>query len=226
MGMESKQKQLISKVMEEIRTSLSRESIKKNKLPVTETKKDPTPTIQSVLERWSSRNKNTTPDDDASHVSLTDLDRSNTILITGGIKTSDNKTISSFDTVYPIIDDFLYPKPQGTGTYLVSIECSKFIHNITGNLTVYLGTFTNKAKLCKKVWNHGDLRSHNSIDFSYYKDVFDPSTGRIPGIAVAAALWLSKTNPEKNVVIYGFNLADFSAWDQTLIKQHHLRLCM
>ena len=219
MEYEEKKQQLIQQVLNEVRQEISKKPRttrpkSNNNLKASK--------IQHVLERWNSRSslhvKNT-------ENKLIDLSRETSVIISGQVKSSDHKLLGTFDNVYSIPGDYLYTKPQGKGVNVVSVFDSKYCQGTTGDLVVYFDVLTNKQKLITKTWNHGDIRSFKSIDVSYYQQWFDPSTGRIPGTAVVAALWAKKLHPGKQVYLYGFELGDLRAWDQIIVQEQGITIC-
>jgi len=183
--------------------------------------------IEKVLERWQSRNgqKTSLENLDSLYKSIDELKPSD-ILVCGQVPSKLESKIQKFDNVYVILGDYNTVKPRGKGNNVVDIVNSRYMkHTKGGDVVIYYGSYTDKNKLRSKIWSHGDIRSYKSIDTSYYEKYFDPGSGRVPSVIVATCLMIKKrynTSP----FIHGFELADLSAWDQQIIKQTGIQLCM
>jgi hypothetical protein len=183
--------------------------------------------IEKVIERWQSRKGQDTSLEnlDSLYKSIDELKPSD-ILVCGQVPSKLESKIQKFDNVYVILGDYNTVKPRGKGNNVVDIVNSRYIkYTKGGDIVIYYGSYTNKTKLRSKIWTHGDIRSYKSIDTLYYEKYFDPGSGRIPSAVVATCLMIIKQYKTKPF-LSGIELADMSAWDQQIIKQHSIQLCM
>lgn len=183
--------------------------------------------IEKVIERWESRNKESlvSKESDSLYVSIDGLKPSD-ILVCGKVSPDDESILEKFNNIYVIPGDYNIIKPRGIGTNIIDITNSKYIKYIKGgDVIIYYGIYTDKNKLRSKIWTHGDIRSFNSVDVTYYEKYYKPTSGRVPSAVISTCLMV-KNRYNTSPFIYGFELADLSAWDQQIIKQTGIRLCM
>jgi len=184
--------------------------------------------ISTVLKRWDQRfgTKIDTTIENCSK--YTDLNPETTVLITGSIKSTDNRKLSMFDNVYPILGDYNTAKAQGHGMYVVDYNMGKYCTQHTGNnnIMIYTRDAYNKQKVLKKTWVYGDYRSFKTMDIKYYTSHYDPSTGRIPGVEAATALYIKNKYSGAKIAMYGVDFSNLSAWDQMIIKELEIIQCV
>jgi hypothetical protein len=182
------------------------------------------PDIDRVMERWNQRNVDNS--NSSGMTSLADLNRQNHVIISGGIKSTDTKLLSTFDNVFNIVGDYMHGKPQGPGVNICAPNMSKYCNGLSGEIVIYPGPLLTRQKLLQRSWSFGDVRSFRMIDFKYVEKYFDPKTGRIPGEVSAAVLWLEQTLPGKQVALFNIQTADLPAWDQMILKEHTVVQCV
>lgn len=190
--------------------------------------------VQNILQRWADRQPvNIQPQNDADAIQgirLQDLEKSKYVPICGRVTADQKEILKGFDHVYSIPGDHLVAQAQGKGTYVVDVtrpDLTKFIGTKSGmsKTQIYYGIYTGKQKSCAKLWTIGDIRSYLTLDYTYYKDHFDPAGGRIPTVPVVTALMINKIKSIGTPVFVGFSLADFNAWDQQIVERYNIKIC-
>jgi hypothetical protein len=183
--------------------------------------------IEKVIERWESRNQQslTSKESNSPYVPIDGLKPSD-ILVCGKVSPETESIFEKFYNVYVIPGDYNIIKPRGTGINIIDITNSKYIKYIKGgDVMIYYGIYTDKNKLRSKIWSYGDIRSFKSVDVTYYEKYYEPASGRVPSAVISTCLMI-KNRYNTSPFIYGFELADLSAWDQQIIKQTGIRLCI
>ena len=124
------------------------------------------------------------------------------------------------ETTYCIVGDYKTGRTTGGGCYIVGVDDSKF-YSPSGMLSetyIYLGQYSNRHKTAQRSWPHGDIRSFHQIDFSSYKNYFDPGSGKIPSTACAAYLHARANHPGKHITIC-INTTTLTAYDQVILNR-------
>ena len=231
---------LKQQVLDELYTKLNYGKINKqakpkkhiDKLPPEDANVDRFKNIDIVLERWNQRAKENdtivTDADTEIYSKYTDLNPESTVIVAGNIKSTDNRKLSMFDNVYSIIGDYSTAKPQGHGMYVVDYNMGKYCNRQNGsnNIIIYTRDAFDKQKVLKKAWSYGDYRSFKTMDIKYYNSHFDPSTGRIPGVEAATALYIKNKYSGAKIAMYGVDISKLSAWDQMIIKELAVIQCV
>lgn len=185
---------------------------------------------KTILKKWLERNSSAVAPAEVIqkniiNMELSNLQKSECTLICGPVKSQNLELIESFKNVYPIVGDYLSPRPQGIGECIVDVNHSNFCKFAKGPIRIYMDNLTGRPKVASKIWKNGDIRSFKHIDPLYYSKSFEVKSGRIPSTPIATLLMVLNFVPRNGVYLHGYNLSDLNAWDQQILHREGIKLC-